>query len=67
MSCIDYENFSEDLLVDRQFIEDNAHLCGEGSVLCCLLVKPQNEKEGILVIPEEGAYVKKAAYITLDG
>ena len=67
LSCIDYENFSEDLLVDRQFIEDNAHLCGEGSVLCCLLVKPQNEKEGILVIPEEGAYVKKAAYITLDG
>ena len=53
--------------MDRQFIEDNAHLCGEGSVLCCLLVKPQNEKEGILVIPEEGAYVKKAAYITLDG
>ena len=67
LSGIDYENFSEDLLADRQLIEDNAHLCSEGPVLRCLLVKPRNGKEGILVIPEEGAYVKKAAYITLDG
>lgn len=67
LSSIDYENFSEDLLADRQFIEDNAHLCSEGSVLHCLLVKPRNGKEGILVIPEEGAYVKRAAYISLDG
>ena len=66
LSLIDYENFSEDLLVDRQFIEDNAHLCSEGSVLHCLLVKPRNRKEGILVIPEDRAYVKRAAYISLD-
>ena len=67
LSGIDYENFSEDLLADRQFIEDNAHLCSERPVLRCLLVKSRNGKEGILVNPEEGAYVKKAAYITLDG
>lgn len=65
-SGIAYENFSEDMLADRQFIEDNTALCGEGDVLRCLFVRQRGKREGILVIPERGAYVKRAAYIVLD-
>ena len=66
LSDIDYENFCEDMLVDREFIEDNAELCEDGDVLRCLLVKQHGKQhgkhEGILVVPELGS-VKQAAYI----
>ena len=65
LSGIDYENFCEDMLVDRQFIEDNAALCEDGDVLRCLLVKQRGKNEGILVMPEFGSYVKRAAYVFL--
>ncbi len=66
LSGINYENFSEDMLVNRQFIEDNAALCEDGDVLRCLLVKRRGKHEGILIVPEFGSYVKQAAYIALD-
>ena len=66
LSGIAYENFSEDMLADRQFIEGNAALCEDGDILHCLLVKQRGEREGILVVPELGSYVKRAAYIALD-
>ena len=47
LSGINYENFSEDMLVNRQFIEDNAALCEDGDVLRCLLVKRRGKHEGI--------------------
>ena len=65
LSGIDYENFCEDMLVDRQFIEDNAALCEDCDVLRSLLVKQRGKNEGILVMPEFGSYVKRAAYVFL--
>lgn len=65
LNNITYENFCEDMLVDRQFLEDNAALCEDGDALRCLLVKQRGKHEGILVVPELGA-VKQAAYIAWD-
>ena len=62
LSHIAYENFSEDLTVDRQFIEDNATRCAEGEIWKCLFVHERGHTEGIVMVPEETAYVKWAAY-----
>ena len=62
LSRIDYENFSTDLLADRQFIEDYASLCDDGAVKKCLLIRMKNHVDGILVLPEGNCYVKSAAY-----
>ena len=62
LSHIAYENFEEDLTVDRPFIENNASSCSEGEVWKCLFVHERGHTEGILVMPEEAAYVKWAAY-----
>ena len=67
LSALDYENFSEDLLVDRQFIEDYSGLCSQGNCFRCLLIKRKCKNEGILVVPELGAYVKRAAFIRWEG
>lgn len=61
---LDYENFIHDMLVDRQFIEENASLCAEGEVWRCLYVYERGQRCGILIMPEPGAYVKWAAYIS---
>lgn len=63
LKAIDYENFTEDMLADRQFIEDFASLCPSSKD--CILVKRRNHAEGILVIPD-GCYVKKAAIIKME-
>lgn len=63
LSRMDYENFSTDLLVSRQFIEEHANFCGEGEVFRCLFVCHCGHEDGILVLPERGGYVKWAAYI----
>lgn len=65
LSGIDYENFCEDMLVDREFIEDNAELCENGDALRCLLVKQRGKHEGILVVSELSS-VKQAAYLAWD-
>ena len=62
LSHIAYENFEEDLTVDRQFIEDNVSRCSEGKVWECLFVHERRQTDGILVMPEESRYVKWAAY-----
>lgn len=64
LSGIDYENFITDMLADRQFIEDNAALCGEGATFRCLLIRQCGCMDGILIIPELMAYVKWAEYIS---
>ena len=59
LPAIDYENFCEDLLADRVFLEEKAHLCrGEG--FPCLLVRERDKEGGVLVRPE-GAFVSWAA------
>lgn len=56
LSPIEYENFSEDLLVDREFL---FHRLPEGF---CLLIQSIGRKDGILVYPE-GEFVTWAAYL----
>lgn len=62
LGAIDYENFVTDLVADRQFIEDYADLCAKGEVWKCLLVQKRGRKDGVLVMPDAGCYVRFAAY-----
>jgi hypothetical protein len=59
LSKIDYENFSTDLLADRQFIEDSISLCRKKED--CLLVTGPTLTEEMLIIPWNGCYVRYAA------
>ncbi len=59
---IDYESFTRDFTVNRQFLEDNYALCSVGSVYRCLLIKWEFPSDGILVIPRDRAWVGWAAY-----
>ena len=65
LDALDYENFIYGMDADRQFIEDYAKLCSDGSVKKCLLIKQAKEKQGILVVPDPGkpGYIFMAAYI----
>lgn len=62
LAGIDYENYITDMVIDRQFLEDNASLCGKEEVIRCLLVKHRKTGEGILVVPDE-AWVDLAAVL----
>lgn len=63
---IDYENFVTDMVADRQFIEENAALCGRGRVWKCMTVCQRGGTEAVLVMPEDGCYVGWAARIFLE-
>ena len=63
LAAIDYENFITDMLIDRQFIEDNAAMCGEGETMKCIFVHCRGRAAGILVVPESQAFVKYAALL----
>lgn len=66
LSAIDYENFSLDMVADRQFIEDNASKTAAGSIMKCIFAHGRGKHEGILVVadaPENPAFVSYAAYI----
>ena len=60
-----YENFICDMLVERQFIEDNAALCEDGEIKKCLFVYMRGGHSGILVVPDpnDNDYVGWAALI----
>lgn len=58
---IDYENFITDMIADRWFLEENAHLCSSSPTIRCLLVRQRGQSDGILVVPN-GADVGLAAY-----
>jgi len=60
---IDYENFYHDMLVWRQFIEDERALCAEEPVLRCLAVQSRRSDGCILVVPEGEGNVKLAAFV----
>ncbi len=64
--AIDYENFVTDMRTDRQFIEDSAGLCADGEIMKCMLVGRRGRAGGILVVPEDKAFVKFAAYSAED-
>ena len=53
LARIDYENFITDMAADRQFLEDNAALCGRcGEIIRCLRVTCPRTDESILVVPD---------------
>ena len=63
LSQMDYENFATDLTVDREYIEQNAALCGiHDGVWKCMLIQQKNVKTGVLVIPEDECWVGYAAF-----
>ena len=59
LSKMDYENFCEDLLADRQFIEDNRALCLKAGD--CLLVSQRGRSDGLLIVPYQDCFVRLAA------
>lgn len=63
LNGIDYENFTTDLLADRQFIEDHFALCVEPGD--CLLITGKRQEPGLLIIPWQKCYVRYAALRTV--
>lgn len=63
LSDLEYENFSTDMMADRPFLEDFAHLCSTGDVWKCLFVHQIEKEDGILVVPDD-CYVGWAAYLS---
>ena len=63
LNPIDYENFTTDMLADRQFIEDHFLLCKQAEVWYCLWIHQEQHEDGILVLPTGNCYVGWAAYI----
>ena len=59
LSRIEFENFSTDLLADRQFIEDNIGFCQEKGD--CLLVTDRQRSTELLIVPWHGCFVRYAA------
>lgn len=59
LSKIEFENFTTDLLADRQFIEDNIALCHEKKD--CFLVTGRQCSTKLLVIPWHDCFVHYAA------
>ena len=63
LSEIDYENFCSDMLVARDYLEENASVCFErGSIGCLMITTFKYRRDSILVLPDDGPFVKLAAY-----
>ena len=67
LGAINYGNFITDMLADRSFIEENSDLCEKGKTWRCLLIRKRGSSDGVLVMPEDGAYVGWAAYLPETG
>ena len=63
LSHIDYENFTEDLLADRAFLERYDGPLSVDGVYQCLLVREWSSTEGILVVPKDGFVFHASAYL----
>ena len=64
LGAIDYGNFITDMLADRPFIEENHNLCEKGKVWRCLFVRKHSQTDGVLIMPEDDAFVGWAAYLS---
>ena len=49
--CIDYESFSEDLLIDRAFLDHYQGPHTKDAASQCILVRYWNQADGVLVVP----------------
>ena len=61
----DYENFVTDLLVDREFLTENADVCtvDDDGTWHCLLVLHRGHTDGVLVMPDEQNRFRSMAYL----
>ena len=59
---MDYENFINDLLVERWFLEANPDEQAIFERRACILVRQKGSEDGILVQPAPDGYVAWAAY-----
>ena len=62
-SKLDYENFSEDLLADRSFLD--GILPAHSTIKQCILITRRNAADGILVEPDGRGFVLRAAYYSV--
>ena len=61
---IDYENFVTDLRVNRDYIENSSNSCDkQNEIFNCLLISEIGGTDGVLVIPSENGFIKKAAFL----
>lgn len=68
LNSIDYENFTMDMVADREFLENSFSLCSVGNPMKCLFVREHTGHHGILVVPDpkSPAYVLWAAIFTMS-
>ncbi len=60
---IDYENFVTDLRVEREYIENSAHISEKQSdVFNCLFISKSGNNDGVLVVPDKNGFVESAAF-----
>lgn len=60
----EYENYLEDMVHWRLFIENNAHHCrvDDKGVWHCILVQAHGQSDGVLIMADGEAWTKFAAY-----
>ncbi len=63
LRAIDYENFVEDMLAARAFLEGLDITAAQKP---CILVRQRNHAEGVLVVPTADGHVLYAAYCTTE-
>lgn len=63
LNAVDYGNFISDMLVERDYLEQALPQCGQEPEEGCVLVSWPGGKEGILVVPERGGFVRYAAWL----
>ena len=63
LGAVDYENFITDMLVERQFLESAAWLCGTGEIVWGIKVKRKGCADGVLVVPCNKCFIGWAAYL----
>ena len=49
LSNLDYENFTQDMTVDRPILENYSWLCSIGPVWCCILVYKKGKREEVII------------------
>ena len=60
----DYDNFTEDMLVYRDFLADMEKMCSFGEPSRCLFIHAKGRRDGVLVAEIEEGCVRVAALWT---
>lgn len=63
---MEFQNFLTDLAADREFLERYAGLCAYGETPVCLLVRCEDDRNGILAVPGRDGFAEWAAFLDLE-